>query len=157
MSIARMIKNGPSNLQVLCAFKIHTTDGFFFSLNKAPFWDYRLDYTPTYTFKILYVFIHYPSQHAQAMFVFYLSNLWCADSQGASRQSGYGVWLITRSHDQKFLSIYFGRLTPRKVEITIFDFLRGTPNPRWLPPCDNPLISVILAPFYVNTEFVEAW
>ncbi len=32
------------HLQVLCAFKIHITKGFFFSWNKAPLWDYQLDY-----------------------------------------------------------------------------------------------------------------
>ena len=32
----------------------------------------------------------------------YISNIGCADNQGASSESGYRVWLITRSHDQQF-------------------------------------------------------
>ena len=69
---------------------------------------------------------------------FYLSNLWCASSQ-----SGYRVCPIIRSHEPKKFFDLFWPKTPRKVEITTFDFLRGTPIPRWPPLYDNLHISVI--------------
>ncbi len=60
MSIARMVKNGRYNRTFSSTFKIHITDGFFFSENKAPFWDYGLDYwfdsTPTH-------YSHLPLRH----------------------------------------------------------------------------------------------
>ncbi len=84
-----------------------------------------------------------------------LSNLWRANNQGASSQSGYRVCPITRSHNpQKFFDLFWPK-TPRKVEITIFDFSRGTPDPRWSPLCDNPKFSVIYALFPLNTAPVE--
>ena len=51
-----------------------------------------------------------------------LSNLWCADNQGASSQSGYRVCPITRSHDQKRFLTYFGLKRPEKwkLQFSIF-------------------------------------
>ena len=39
------------HLQVLCAFKIHITDGFFLT-KKAHFWDYLLGYIQFYLFSL---------------------------------------------------------------------------------------------------------
>ncbi len=61
--------------------------------------------------------------------IHYLSNLWRAENQGVSSQSGYWVCPITRLHNQKILFDLFWPKMPRKVEITVFNFLRGTPNP----------------------------
>ena len=56
-----------------------------------------------------------------------LSNLWRADNQGASSQSGYRVCPITRSHDQKIFLTCFCLKRPKKWKLQ-FSIFKGNPR-----------------------------